>query len=104
VLRAVLGDDALAAMVEVACATPARMAGVYPRKGTVQTGSDADLVIWGDEPWTIGAADLHDAVGATPYEGLSVRSRPELVISRGEVIVGGGGEGLRAGRGRFLSA
>ncbi|WP_459614832.1 dihydropyrimidinase [Bordetella sp. 2513F-2] len=81
----------------------ARTYGLYPRKGTVAVGADADLAIWNPErEVTLSAAMLHDNVGYTPYEGRRVRGWPETVISRGRVAVEGGRLHLERGSGRFL--
>jgi len=94
-----------------ACATnPARLFGLYPRKGTIAVGSDADLVIL-DPTWerTLSRSMLHQRVDYTPYEGWTVRGYPRTVLSRGRVVVRDGefvhgtlrvGE---AGGGRFVA-
>ncbi len=97
------GRISLARLVEVGCEAPARLFGLYPRKGTIQPGSDADLVVWDpDRVFTVRWGDLHDRVGYTPYEGREIRGFPETVIRRGEVVVEGGEPIARPGSGRFL--
>ena len=60
--------------VAVCCETPARLFGLYPRKGTIAPGSDADLAIWNpDQVVDIRWADLHDRVGYSPYEGRQIK-------------------------------
>lgn len=82
---------------------PARMYGLHPRKGTIAIGSDADLVVWDpDKEWTIANARLHHNVDYTPYEGMQVKGRPELTLSRGEVVMRGGAMLAKPGRGIFL--
>ncbi len=89
--------------VEVTATNPAKLYGLYPRKGTIAIGSDADLVIWNpDAEVTIRNSDLHHRVDYTPYEGRVLSGKPEIVISRGEVIVGNGVALPVSGRGRFL--
>lgn len=66
----------------------AKTYGLYPRKGTIAVGSDADLTIWDpDSLRTIRHADLHDGCDYSPYEGLEVKGWPVTVILRGEVMV-----------------
>lgn len=67
---------------------PARSFGLFPRKGTIAIGSDADMVIFDpDEPWTLKASDLHMNTDCLSYEGLTVTGKPIMTILRGEVIV-----------------
>jgi dihydropyrimidinase len=89
--------------VEVTASAPARLFGLYPRKGTIAAGSDADLVIWDPErTHTISAATHHMRVDYNPYEGRVVRGMPETVLLRGQVVVEGGAFTGRAGAGQFL--
>jgi len=76
--------------VSLTATQPAKLFGLFPRKGTIAVGSDADLAIWdADRTVTIRWEDLHDNVGYTPYEGREVRGWPVTVISRGRVVVHG---------------
>ena len=80
-----------------------RIYGLYPRKGTIAVGSDADLVVWDQDREVVITADLlHSACDYTPYEGMRVRGWPTLVFSRGEVVVEEGKLLAAPGRGRFL--
>jgi len=93
--------------VELTATAPARAYGLYPRKGTIAIGADADLVVWdrfaaGHER-VIRNHDLHHAVDYTPYEGLRVKAWPALTLSRGEVVWDGTGPQGAPGRGRFLA-
>lgn len=82
---------------------PARLFGLWPRKGAILPGSDADLMIYDPAPQvTLRAADQHTIAGYTPYEGITVQGRVQTVISRGEVIVEDGALHASPGRGRFL--
>jgi dihydropyrimidinase len=66
---------------------------MYPKKGTLQPGSDADLVIWRSDAArksiTIKQANLHHGVDYTPYEDMAVQDWPRLVLLRGEVVYDG---------------
>jgi dihydropyrimidinase len=88
------------------CATgPAKLFGLYPRKGALQPGADADLVIYDPEPEeTLSAARLHSIAGYTPYEGWRVRGRVRTVIVRGQIVVEDGAFRGTPGWGRFLPA
>jgi len=82
---------------------PARLFGLYPRKGAILPGSDADLLIYDPEPVvTIRADDMHAVAGYTPFEGITVKGRVRTVLSRGQVIVHDGSLFGELGRGRFL--
>jgi len=88
--------------VELVATGPARIFGLYPRKGTIAVGSDADLVVWNPEAEaTITNGQLHHRVDYSLYEGMKVRGRPETVTLRGEVIVEGGRFVGAPGRGQF---
>jgi dihydropyrimidinase len=81
----------------------AKLYGLYPRKGTIAVGCDADLVIWNDKAeLTIENRMLHHAVDYTPYEGFKVSAWPETTLSRGEVVWERPEVRGAAGRGRFL--
>jgi len=81
----------------------AKMYGLYPRKGTIAVGADADICIWdGTTERTITQSELHDAMDYTPYEGVKVRGWPVVVLSRGEVVSQDGKPVGRLGRGEFL--
>jgi dihydropyrimidinase len=97
------GRLTLARMVEVLATSPARIAGMYPRKGALAVGSDADVVIFDPNARrTIRAADLHSACDYDPYEGWNVVGWPKVVISRGEVVFEGGELRAEPGRGRLV--
>ncbi len=97
------GRLSLNRFVELTATAPARIYGLYPRKGTIAIGSDADLAIWNSEKQvTIRNEKLHHRVDYTPYEGRTVHGWPETVISRGEIVVNGERLLGAAGRGEFL--
>jgi dihydropyrimidinase len=75
-------------LVEVACAAPARIFGLYPQKGAVASGSDADVVVWDpSRPSRITLAGLDDGLGWSPYEGLDVPGSIRFVFARGDPVV-----------------
>lgn len=74
--------------VDLVATAPAKLFGLFPRKGTIAPGSDADLVIFDQErTLTISAATQHQRVDYTPYEGMQVQGVPDTVLLRGRVIV-----------------
>jgi dihydropyrimidinase len=100
VLRGRLDVNAFVALTST---NVAKIYGLYPRKGSIAVGSDADLVIWNDKlRLRIANAMLHHAVDYTPYEGIEVSAWPELTISRGEVLWSRPEIHGAKGRGRFL--
>ncbi len=89
--------------VEVISTAPAKMFGMYPRKGAIAVGSDADIVVYDpNAKRTISAATHHMDVDYSCYEGRVVQGRPDLVMSRGSVVVRGAEFIGRAGHGQFL--
>jgi dihydropyrimidinase len=89
--------------VAVTATEPAKLFGLYPAKGTIVAGADADIVVWDPErTLTIGAATHHMRVDYNPYEGRVVKGAPELVFSRGRLIVKRGDFIGEPGSGRFL--
>ncbi|HSY95488.1 MAG TPA: dihydropyrimidinase, partial [Steroidobacteraceae bacterium] len=89
--------------VDITTTTPAKLYGLYPRKGVIALGSDADFAIWdADKQVTIRNEMLHHAVDHTPYEGMQVTGWPVVTISRGEVLYADGEVTSKAGRGLFL--
>jgi len=97
------GRLSLTALPRLLSEGPARVQGLYPRKGTISIGADADLVIFDPEvEWKISAKRLHMATDFSPYEGLAVRGAVETTISRGMVIYAAGSFRGEAGRGRFI--
>ena len=87
------------------CENPARLFGLYPRKGTIQPGADADLLIIDpDAEWTIRAEDLLGRAGFTPYEGRRVRGRPWMTFLRGRPLLRDGEVQVARGLGEFVPA
>ncbi|RZS43650.1 dihydropyrimidinase [Herbihabitans rhizosphaerae] len=99
----VAGELTLARWVEVSSTTPARMFGMYPRKGVIAPGSDADIVVYDPAAkQTLSAETHHMNVDYSAYEGMEITGRVSTVLSRGEIVVDGGEFHGRAGHGRFL--
>src|SRR5579875_3107070 len=86
--------------VEITSTAPARIFGMYPKKGTIAAGSDADLVLWDpNAEHTISAATHNMRVDYSMFEGFRVRGNAKHVYSRGELIVENGSYLGKAGRG-----
>jgi dihydropyrimidinase len=97
------GRISLNRFVEIVSTAPARIFGMYPRKGEIAAGSDADLVIWDpNAEYTISARTHHMRVDYSMFEGFQVRGNARTVLSRGEAIVDGGHFLGKPGRGRYL--
>src|SRR5262249_5474132 len=89
--------------VEITSAAPAKIFGLYPRKGTIAIGADADLVVWDPEKrHTLSQKTLHMRVDYSPFEGREVVGAPSVVMQRGRVIVRDGKFLGRPGLGQFL--
>jgi len=93
----------LPALARLLSAEPARLFGLYPQKGAILPGSDADLLIYDPEPEiTLRAEQMHTVAGYAPYEGITVKGQVRTVLSRGTVLVDEGALRGEVGRGRFL--
>ncbi|MGW9070283.1 dihydropyrimidinase [Streptomyces yangpuensis] len=89
--------------IEIACATPARMFGLYPRKGTIAPGSDADIVLYDPHAEQVISAETHHMnVDYSAYEGKRITGRVDTVLSRGELVVDRREYTGRAGHGAFV--
>lgn len=89
--------------VATTATNPAKIYGLYPRKGTIAVGADADIAIWDpDMERTISHDTLHEEVDFTPYEGIEVKGWPVKVYSRGDLIVADDHYVGDDGRGQFL--
>lgn len=85
--------------VEITAANAARLLGLFPRKGTIAPGSDADLVLWDpDETRPVRAESFSSNSDYSPYEGWDVTGWPVVTISRGEIIARNGVVDARRGR------
>lgn len=81
------GRLSLSRLVQLLSTNPARIFGLYPRKGALIPGADADVVIYNPhETWTLTDDDLHSKAGFTPYAGMTIQGRVRTTISRGRVI------------------
>lgn len=97
------GRLSIAEFIALGITNHARMYGLYPRKGVIAVGSDADIAIWDqDRDITVTYSLLHDRVGYTPYEGMNLRGWPETVVSAGRIIVENETLFAEAGSGRFI--
>jgi dihydropyrimidinase len=99
----VAGEISLSRWVEITSTTPARMFGLYPRKGVIQPGADADIVIYNPAArQTLSVATHHMNVDYSAYEGMEITGRVETTLSRGAIVVDAGEYHGGAGHGRFL--
>jgi dihydropyrimidinase len=98
-----LGNLTLNRFVELVSTAPARIFGMYPKKGVLAPGSDADIVLWNPvAEHTIGAATHHMRVDYSMFEGFHVRGNARDVYSRGELVVSKGQFIGKPGRGQYL--
>jgi dihydropyrimidinase len=89
--------------VELISTAPAKLFGLFPEKGTLAVGSDADLMLFDPKaPFLISAKTQHQNVDYTPYEGFKGKGIPKIVISNGRIIVHNGSFLGKPGAGRFL--
>ncbi len=92
------------AFVRLTSTNPARLFGLYPRKGTIAPGTDADIVLWdANKSVTITNRLLQHVIDYTPYEGLEVTGWPVSTIRRGEVVMRDGLVQAEPGTGKFLA-
>jgi dihydropyrimidinase len=91
-------------IAELTATRPAQLFGLFPRKGAIRPGADADLVVWDPRPqWTVRRSGLHDGTGDSPYLGMKVRGAIRFVFLRGRRIVANGKFAGPASRGRYLA-
>jgi dihydropyrimidinase len=97
------GRISLNRFVDVVATRPAQIFGMFPRKGTIAIGSDADIVIWDpNASMTIRQSSMHGAMDYSCYEGCTVRGVPRTVLLRGKVVVADGQYVGTPGEGRFI--
>jgi dihydropyrimidinase len=102
---AAVGKKAIALnrFVALTSTNPAKLFGLYPKKGTIAEGSDADIVIFNpNKKTTIDYKKLVTSCDWSPYQGMKLRGYPEVTISRGEIIARNGKYVGKAGRGKFV--
>ena len=81
------GRISVSTFVDLTSTTAAKIFGLYPRKGTIAPGSDADIVIWNPhDQRVIDGAAMHSNAGYSPYDGWTVTGWPEVTISRGQIV------------------
>jgi dihydropyrimidinase len=90
--------------VKLTCTNPAKIFGMYPQKGTIEIGSDADLVLW-DPAKNVeyGVRYSQQRTDYNLYEGFHLKGFPEMVLSRGEIVVDNGVWKGRPGWGKYVS-
>ena len=97
------GRLSLNRFVEVSATNPAKLFGMYPRKGTIAIGSDADIAVFDpDKPVTIRQRDMHSKQDWELHEGFAVTGWPVMTISRGDIIVENGKVNAEPGRGKLI--
>ena len=97
------GRITLPQLVKYACANPARVAGLYPRKGVLASGADADLVILDPEKeWTMATEKMHGNADYTCYEGMKIKGAVEQVLLRGKTVALNGTFTGARGDGQYL--
>ncbi len=97
------GRISLSRFVELTCTNTAKLFGLYPQKGTIAVGSDADLVVWDETALrTVNGAAMQSRAGYSVYDGREVQGWPLYTISRGEVLLDHGQITAERGRGRWV--
>ncbi len=97
------GEITLPRWVELCATTPARMFGLYPRKGTIQAGADADIVLYDpNHSWSISVDNHHMNMDYSAFEGITIDGHVHTVMSRGRVIIEGDSYLGRKGDGQYL--
>jgi dihydropyrimidinase len=91
-------------VARLACEAPARLYGLYPKKGAIEVGADADLVLFDPaELWRLEARALHSNCDFSPYEGRPMTGRVVETLSRGEAVFADGEACAAVGRGRYVA-
>jgi dihydropyrimidinase len=97
------GKISINRFVEITSTAPAKIFGMYPRKGTLAVGADADIVIWDPEKrHTVSAKTMHMRVDYSPLEGREMIGAPVVVMQRGRTLVRAGNFLGKPGQGQFL--
>ncbi len=98
------GKLSIERFVEVTSTRAARLFGLYPRKGTIAPGADADLIVWdADATWVVDGSTMESNAGYSPYDGWEITGRPAVTISRGEIVARDGQVTGEPGRGRLAA-
>jgi dihydropyrimidinase len=98
------GRIGLSQFVALTATQPAQTYGLYPRKGSLMPGADADVALWEcNRSRAIRHAELHDACDYSPYEGRVVSAWPIMTFSRGELVWNNGQLPASPGRGQFVT-
>lgn len=91
-------------LVRVLMENPAKISGLYPQKGTLDPGSDADIIIFDPlAKWTVKGKNLHSKAGWTPYEGIEITGKVHMTIVRGKVVYEEGEITGIKGYGKFIA-
>jgi allantoinase len=97
------GRITLATLNRILMEAPARFSSLYPQKGTLTPGSDADMVIFDpNQKWTVRGSDQHSIAGWTPYEGMELTGKVETTIVRGQIVYDRGEFKVDSGFGNFV--
>lgn len=98
------GRITLPRLVQVMCENPAKIFGLYPQKGTLQPGADADIVVFDPSvKHTLGAAAQHCKADFTGFEGMEVLGKAVFTMQRGEVVIEGGELRRKPGKAKYLA-
>jgi dihydropyrimidinase len=98
------GRITLERFAAVSATNAARIYGLYPRKGVIAVGADADLAVWDpDRETTVTNAQLHHRMDYTAFEGMRLRGWPVMTVARGDVVWRDGAFAAQPGRGRFIA-
>ncbi len=99
------GRITLQQLVGLLSTNPAKTFGIYPQKGSLEVGTDADIMIFDAElPWTITNESEHTAAGYTPFHNTEVVGKSIMTLRRGEILVDGNDYYGESGTGRFVKA
>lgn len=90
-------------LVEVMCENPAKLFRIFPKKGTLQVGADADVVlVYLNKEYTVDAAKFHSVVKHSPFNGFTVKGAPVLIMVRGTVVAENGEVVAQPGHGKMV--
>ena len=97
------GSLSLSQVVNLLSTSPAKIFGLYPEKGSLEEGTDADIVLFDpDFSWTLSRDTIHSASGYTAYEGMNVTGKVVMTYLRGRLVMGDGIYLGLSGDGRYL--